>query len=109
MILREGEEIPKFYGFAYMCPDLLAYRVYPMPFNWIVRLWHEKVRYFFIGMPNKNERRLFNFANEMRRKGFSDGHARGYQRGLEDGYLSAAHDKGWNDAVNAAIKRLRRC
>ncbi len=88
MDIREGDILPKFYGLSYQDPCRLVYIAHPIPINFIVRFWKYVLYdliYPVLWTRTEKEKRLMELLQRARRSGYSNGHAEGYQRGLDDG------------------------
>ncbi len=95
--------IPKGYGLAYRCMDRLVLICYPIPFNLIVRKWHDFYWRIMSGwFPVKHEKKMLKISKEIRqkeknklkqyindiqgrfyRKGYNEGIQKGYTEGYE--------------------------
>src|ERR1700686_1475889 len=85
MEIPEGGMIPRFYGLAYCDPNRLVCHAYVIPLNLFIRIWMIFLFWFKTFPISRNEKRLMKFGHQQRRRGFLDGHGKGYERGLSDG------------------------
>lgn len=73
--LHNGEIIPKGYGVAYPCLFKNVIICYPIPINWIVRLWtafYQIVKHCFFTKAEKDLQKMY-------RKGLNEGLERRYK------------------------------
>jgi hypothetical protein len=73
--IHGGEIIPKGYGIAYPCPFKDTFICYPMPLNWVVRIWsafYQIMRHCFFTKAEKDLQKMY-------RKGLNEGYEKGFK------------------------------